>query len=141
MERDCLFSFFHFLVLSDAVGGVEGPGYVMPHAEKTAPGTVAVGMAAKWALASPTASPEFCMPTSMVMARTFCGVMPKRRAARWPKAMPPRLCKMTATRITRPWSKMVLPERETTQRTVTIMTKEENMGMKREKRDTVRGKK
>ena len=25
------------------------------------------------------------MPTSMVMARTFCGVMPKRRAARWPK--------------------------------------------------------
>lgn len=33
MERDCLFSFFHFLVLSDAVGGVEGPGYVMPHGE------------------------------------------------------------------------------------------------------------
>lgn len=138
MERDCLFSFFHFLVLSDAVGGVEGPGYVMPHGED---GAGNAASCRKVHEGKAEARPEFCMPTSMVMARTFCGVMPKRRAARWPKAMPPRLCKMTATRITRPWSKMVLPERETTQRTVTIMTKEENMGMKREKRDTVRGKK
>lgn len=41
------------------------------HAEKTAPGTVAVGIAAKWAFARPTARPEFCMPTSMERATAF----------------------------------------------------------------------
>ncbi len=41
------------------------------HTLKMAPGSVASGLEAKLAVASDTASPLFCMPTSMAMAVAF----------------------------------------------------------------------
>lgn len=38
------------------------------HTLNTAPGTAAIGWAAKWLTASELAKPEFCIPTSIDMA-------------------------------------------------------------------------
>ena len=53
---------------------------ILCQAEKIAPGTVAIGIEVKCALARPVARPEFCMPTSTERAIAFFQLMPVRRA-------------------------------------------------------------
>lgn len=51
------------------------------HTEKIAPGTAANGYMAKWVAANEVASPEFCIPTSMLIDVLFSGGRPSSMLA------------------------------------------------------------
>ena len=97
------------------------------HTEKIAPAMPPA--AVKYMRASVEARPEFCMPTSIDIARTCAFVMPAFLAARYPSVMPPRLWRMTTQRMMRPLSRIVRPERDTTHPTVKMMTRAESIGV------------
>ena len=71
---------------------------ILCQTEKIAPGVAAIGILAKTLFASVAASPEFCMPTSIVSALTFAADIPESRATPNPNKYPNRLCKITTAK-------------------------------------------
>ena len=68
---------------------------ILCHILKIAPGSVANGFAAKFAVASVIARPLFCIPTSIARAVALSYSTWKMRPASNPSPIPARLCKIT----------------------------------------------
>ena len=95
--------------------------------EKIALGSAVTGE--KWACASAAPNPEFCIPTSIAMARQFLVSCLKIRAIAYPENSPNRLWRTTAINMIVPIVTMLFTFRATTQAIIAIIARTEIAGV------------